>query len=271
MVSIEAADFSFVRDLVFARSAIVLGDDKHYLIESRLAPLAREFGFGTLGGIIRELRTKADSPLAERVVEALTTNETSWFRDIRPFEALREVIVPALIRARSADRRLSIWSAACSTGQEIYTVAMILEDFPELASWRVDLLGTDLNTEVLERARSARFSALEVNRGLPAHYLARHFTPDGTQFQLVDAIRRRVRFEKLNLSAHWPALPPFDVILMRNVLIYFDTETKRRILEAAHRQLTNHGYLMLGAAESTLGIVSTFTPVQVGGTVVYQR
>lgn len=253
------SDLDWLRHLVRTRSAIVLDEGKDYLIESRLMPVARTAGFATLGDFLTAARHPASAALRDRAVEAMTTNETSFFRDAKPFDALRDAILPELLMRRSATRSLTVWSAACSTGQEPYSLAMLLHDrFPELASWQVRILGTDLSTAVLDRARSGRYSQLEVNRGLPAPYLLRYFARDGAGWQLSAPIRDAVEFQPLNLIESWPSLPPLDIVLLRNVLIYFDVDVKRRILARVRGLLRPDGYLFLGGAETTLNLDDTF-------------
>lgn len=266
-----ATEFEFLRDLVFDRASIVLTEDKEYLFEARLKPVARSLGFGAVTDMIRTLQRSPDPDVETRVIDAMTTNETSWFRDVRPFEALRQVVFPDSVARNAERRRLSVWSAASSSGQELYSIAMMLcDEFPEVAGWNVDLLGTDLCTEMVARAREGRFSGLEVNRGLPAAKLVRHFARDGAHYRICDELRRRVRFETFNLAKPWPPMPCFDVILLRNVLIYFDVPTKRSVLESARRQLAHGGYLVLGGAESTHGLVDGLVPVNVAGTTIYK-
>lgn len=267
----SATEFAYLRQLVFDRSAIVLTEDKEYLLEARLKPVARALGFDGVAAVLRSLRQTADPVVESRVIDAMTTNETSWFRDVRPFEALRQVALPDRVARNAARRQLSVWSAASSSGQELYSLAMLLDaEFPQVGSWEVDLMGTDLSTEMVDRAREGRYSGLEVNRGLPAAHLVRYFTRDGAHYRVSDEIRRRVRFERFNLVKPWPAMPQFDVILLRNVLIYFDAPTKRQVLASARRQLAAGGYLVLGSAESTHGLVDGFAPVNVGGTTIYK-
>lgn len=263
--------FDFFRELVYRRSGIVLSEEKRYLVETRLGPVAQCAGCADLAELMRAVRRR-DAKLEAAVVDAMTTNETSWFRDNAPFEALRQKAVPDCLAAAAARRRLAIWSAACSTGQELYTVAMVLDQhFPELGSWSVELLGTDLSTNVLERARQGAFSALEINRGLPAPLLLRYFVRTGANFQIAEELRRRVRFEQVNLTQPWPAtLGAFDIVLLRNVLIYFDLETKRRVLASVRAHLRPGGYLLLGAAETTRELTSGFTPVPVANTTIYR-
>lgn len=242
--------FEIVRRLVYERAAIVLEDGKEYLVEARLANLLGASGQSTVSLLCKSL-PRASEALRVAVVEAMTTNETSFFRDRHPFEALRTLVFPDLISKRTKERTLRIWCAACSTGQEPYSLAMLLDEhFPQLASWRTQIFATDLSGGVLERARAAHFTQLEVSRGLDARELARHFTRDATGWQLRESIRRRVQFAELNLIEDWPSLNTFDLILLRNVLIYFDPATKRRILPRIHAQLAADGYLMLGGSEN---------------------
>jgi chemotaxis protein methyltransferase CheR len=269
---VSTEQFHYVRQLVLERSAIVLSDDKTYLVESRLASLARSLGLEDATGVVTHLRTSRDRNLEQQVVEAMTTNETSWFRDQRPFAALRQHVIPKLVEANARSRRLAIWSAASSSGQELYSVAMLLEDeFPQLRlGWQVDLLGSDLNAEMVRRATTGLFSTLEVNRGLPASMLVRCFTQEGANWRINDTIRSRTRFFQMNLAEPWPALPSFDVVLLRNVLIYFDVSTKAQILRRVRSQMAVGSYLLLGAAESPTGLCDDFETVTAEGSVFYR-
>ena len=270
-MTLVASEFAYLQDLVFERSAIVLSDDKHYLIEPRLMPLARELGLDGVTDIVDRIRNAGDRNLETRVVEAMTTNETLWMRDIHPWNALRRTVVPEIMQRKADARQLSVWSAASSTGQEIYSVAMVLEeDFPQLHSWQVDLLGTDLSTEVLERARQGLYSTLEVNRGLPASMLVRYFTQEGAGYRLNDSVRRSVRFVQMNLATPRTPMSRFDVIFLRNVLIYFDVPTKQRILSAAAGALAPGGYLFLGAAENMMGVCDLFSAQSAQGATFYR-
>ncbi|MCU1492410.1 MAG: methyltransferase, CheR-type [Acidimicrobiaceae bacterium] len=271
MTTTTAEDFQYLQWFLFDRSAIVLAEEKQYLVESRLLPVVQRSGVDSITDLVRALR-RGDRPTETAVIDAMTTNETSWFRDASPFDALRKVVLPDMIANNVTRRRLSIWSAACSTGQELYSVAMLLDaEFAEVASWKLDLLGTDISTSVVERARSGKFSALEINRGLPASNLVRYFTRDGAQFVIADALKSTTRFELFNLAKPWPPMQDHDLILLRNVLIYFDSTTKQRVLKAARSHLRPGGYLFLGTAETTRGLVEGFTAVPVAGTTVYRR
>lgn len=254
-VAESSLSFEYVRQLVRDRAAIVLEENKGYLVDARLGPLATKEGFRSVEELVRALRSQRYGPLHKSVVEAMTTNETFFFRDRAPFEALREQILPVLVQARRSSRQLHIWSAAASSGQEAYSVLMLLkEHFPELDTWQVQLLGSDISREVLEKARAGRYTQLEVNRGLPAHLLTRFFEHHGLEWRIKPALRDMLRLEEINLIEPWPPLPRFDVIFLRNVLIYFDVPTKRRILERVRGVMAPDGYLFLGGAETTLGV-----------------
>ena len=254
------------------RSAIVLDPGKEYLVEARLAPLVRELGLDSIGALVARLRLPAGSALADRVTEAMTTNETSFFRDVAPFQALRTTVVPPLLKARVGQRRLRVWCAASSSGQEPYSIAMTLDDaFPELAGWDVSITATDLSKEMVERGRAGLYKALEVNRGLPAPMLVKYFTKIGVDYQLKDRVRSMVEFTELNLIGAWPAFGSFDIVFLRNVLIYFDVDTKRTIIGRVKRLLAPDGYLFLGAAETTMNIDDGFERVPVERAGCYRR
>ncbi len=262
---------NYLRDLVYRKSAIVLEQDKQYLFDSRLSPLAREVGLGSIDELVAQMQKQQGAPLVRRVVEAMTTNETLFFRDVHPFEAMKSRLVPEIIRSRAAAKQLRIWCAAASTGQEPYSIAMTLrEAFPELASWRIQIVATDLNATVLERAREGRYRQLEVNRGLPAPYLLKYFERDKSEWLISPAIRDMVSFRELNLLDSWTGLGQQDIVFMRNVLIYFDIETKRRLLGRVRQTMENDGFLILGGAETTTNLDENFAPVRVGRGVYFQ-
>jgi chemotaxis protein methyltransferase CheR len=242
-----------VSDLVRREAAIVLAPGKEYLVESRLAGLARAAGATDVSAYIATVRSRGTPAQRMAVVEALTTNETSWFRDGAPFDVLRTTVVPQLLAAPGR-RTIKVWSAACSSGQEPYTIAMLMADtLPAGAS--VDILATDISQEMLDRTTAGTYSQLEVGRGLPAPMLVKHFGRKGTQWQVSDLLRAMVRVQRLNLAAPFPPLlPRFDVVFLRNVLIYFDTPTKRSILQRVRQVMSPDGYLFLGGAETTLGL-----------------
>jgi chemotaxis protein methyltransferase CheR len=268
--SLPPGDAAFLCDLVRERSAIVLESGKDYLFELRLAGLAKSSGFSSLSELVAALRGRRDERLLQRVTELMTTNETSFFRDVHPFDTLKKLVLPPLFRARGKEP-VRIWCAASSTGQEIYSVAMLLAELgfvPPAYSPR--LLATDLSSEMVERCKAGTFSMLEVNRGLPAQLLVKYFRPQGLDFQIRDDLRALVECRALNLAAPWPSQPPFDVILLRNVLIYFDVATKRHILERMRAALRPEGLLFLGAAETTLNVTTGFKTIQLGRSYCYQ-
>lgn len=270
--TLPAEDFSYLSQLMHERAAIVLEPGKEYLALSRLDPVARELGVTSVAALVDILRSEeVSSALHEQVIDALTTNETTFFRDVNPFESLRSDVLPELVERKRRTRTLAIWSAGCSTGQEPYSIAMaIREHFPELLTWQLSILGTDISSSVLDRARCGRYGQLEVNRGLPAHLLVRHFTRAGMEWEIEEPIRRMVRFQQHNLVQEWPMMPPFDLVFMRNVMIYFDVETKRRVLGRMVGQLAPHGYLVLGASETTFNVSDDYDRHLVGRTAWYR-
>lgn len=266
-MTLTAADFAYVSDLVRREAAIVLAPGKEYLVEARLAPLARRSGLTTVSEYLSRTATRPDH--ARHIVEALTTNETSWFRDREPFAILADRVVPDLAAARRPEEPLRVWSAGCSSGQEPYTVAMVLtEALP--AGRRYDILASDISREMLDRASAGRYSQLEVNRGLPVNMLVRHFERVGPDWQVSPALRAAVTYRWVNLAAPLPVLPMFDVIFLRNVLIYFDLATKREVLHRVRALLRPDGFLFLGTAETTIGIDDGYERVEAGRTSVYR-
>lgn len=269
--TVSTADFNYIRDLVREQSAVTLEAGKEYLLEARLDPLARTEGFASFEQLVRQLRTSAFTDLHRRVVEAMTNNETTFFRDPRVFGMLGKSILPALLAARSAERSLTIWCAACSTGQEPYSVAMLLREHqPSLDGWRIRIVASDISRDVLARARAGRYTTVEINRGLPANRLVRYFAQHGSSWELSPEIRQMVEFRELNLIQCWKNLPAPHLILMRNVLIYFDVATKKAILEKAGQLLDPRGYLLLGGAETTTNLDDSFEPVSFGGAVCFR-
>ncbi len=265
------AEFDFLRGLVRERSAIVLEPGKEYLVDSRILPLLREGGFPSAAELCAVLRAAPRGELERRVVEAMTTNETSFFRDLHPFEALRTRLLPELIAARAAERKLRFWSNACSSGQEAYSLAMLLaEHFPELRDWDVSILATDISRDMVQRASEGIYGQLEMNRGLPAALLLKYFQRAGTHWQVKPELRRLVQAREMNLVTAWPPLPRFDVIMLRNVLIYFDLETKRGILRRARMALRPDGSLFLGSAETTVMVDESWARVSCGASVAYR-
>lgn len=270
-MTITSHDFAYVSDLVRADSAIVLEPGKEYLVESRLLPLARAVGAPTLEGLLTQMRNQPNGQLRAKVVDALTTNETSWFRDVHPWNTLSQHVLPEMIAARATARRLSVWCGAASSGQEPFTIAMALQEaFQGHPGYTAQILATDLSEEMLTRARAARYSQLEVNRGLPAPMLVKHFTRSGTEWQVNDELRRMVEFRTLNLATPFPPMGAYDIVFLRNVLIYFDTTTKREVLERVRKVMRPDGYLFLGGAESTLNIHDGFERAPFGRSICYR-
>ena len=254
-------DYEFLRKLLKERSGLDLSADKQYLVESRLIPLARRAGLPGIGELVQKLKVGSTEALTVEVVEAMTTNETFFFRDKIPFDHLRETMLPALLQARVSRRALRIWCAASSTGQEPYSIAMCLKELgATLSGWRVEILATDLSQGVLEKSRSGLFSQFEVQRGLPIQLLVKHFTQAGELWQLDADIRAMVQHRQLNLLQDFGHLGTFNVVFCRNVLIYFDQETKVGIFERLARATEPDGFMVLGAAESVVGISDAFKP-----------
>ena len=268
-MSIDRADFDYVRRLVREHAAVVLEADKAYLAELRLVPLARQEGVDSISALVKRMRRQSFNRLHERAVEALVTTETSFFRDHHPFEALRVSVLPDLLKQRTRENPLTIWCAACARGQEPYSIALLLREyFRESADVR--LIASDLSEEMLAAARAGRYSQLEIDRGLPPALLKSYFRKQGATWQIDETLRRMVEFRKINLAAAWPPLPEMDVIFMRNVLIYFDVETKKTILDRVHRLLRPDGYLFFGNAETTINLDDRFERVDYGKASCYR-
>jgi chemotaxis protein methyltransferase CheR len=260
---LAVSELQWMCHLVQARTGVVVEEDKVYLVEARLAALADREGFGSVRELLTGLRMEeSDGMLHRAVTESLLVSETSFFRDLHPFESLRTTVLPALIERRAADRTLHLWCAACASGQEPYSLAILLrEHFPRLADWNVRLIASDVSHGILRRAREGTYSALEVNRGLPASLLVRWFEKTGERWRVREDVRRMVEFRELNLAAPWPSLPPMDLILLRNALLYFDVPLRRAVLQRVGRTLASDGVLVLGAGESPQGLDDGFTAV----------
>jgi len=260
-LTLSTEDFGFIQKLVLERSAIVLRPEKAYLVEARLVPLARREGFDTMAELIANVRRRnPHDGLVKKTVEAMTTNETSFFRDLHPFQALKSTLIPQLLEQRKGQKSLNFWCAASSTGQEPYTICMILrENFPEVvSSWKIDFVASDLSSEVVDRAKEGLYTQLEVNRGLPAPLLVRYFTKEDSEWRIKEEIRNMVDFRIINLVESWPPMPQLDIVFIRNVLIYFDVETKREILANIRKRMRPGALLFLGSAETTLNIDDQF-------------
>jgi chemotaxis protein methyltransferase CheR len=269
-MSLSTADFAFVTGLVRQQSAIDLQPGKEYLVESRLAPIARQFGDENLKQLITRLR-RGDRQLSDAVIDALTTNETSWFRDNHPFKAFTDVLMPDV--ATHHKGTLDVWSAACSSGQEAYSLAMLMLDWLPLhaPSLRPRIIGTDISPTMVDRARAGRYSQLEVNRGLPAQYLIKYFDQVGRDWQLRPEVRQLTHFERGNLAQPPVGVPNCDIVFLRNVLIYFDLATKRQVLQHVRRVLRPGGFLVLGGAESAMSLDAAFQRVDLEKAVVFRH
>ena len=269
--TLNTSAFEYICNLVRDKSAIVLEPSKTYLVESRLNPVARANGLASIDDLVDALRKPNSSKLTQAVIEAMTTNETSFFRDLHPFDALKTTLLPALIAARSRDRTLNIWSNACSSGQEVYTIAMLLkENFPDLGGWKVRLIASDLSTQILDKAREGNFNQTEVNRGLPLPMLLKYFQKNGLTWQIKEDVRKMVEFRQVNLVETFPQLPPMDIVFLRNVLIYFAPETKRDILLKVKKVMRPDAVLFLGGAETTMNLDVPFVREQLGKATVYK-
>jgi chemotaxis protein methyltransferase CheR len=266
-------DLALLRRLLHERAGIVLDPSRDALLEMRLAALASEAGFATLPEVVGALRSEEGyGDLHRRVVEALAITETSWFRDIHVWNDLRTTVLPDLIQRRQGVRRLQIWSAACASGQEPYSLAMLFEELDaSLVGWNVRILATDFSHGILQRARAGAYSQLEVNRGLPARKLVQHFHKAGDEWRLQPGFRERVEFAELNLAVPWPTLPPMDLILMRNVLLYFEPTLRQRVFRRLVQALHPEGLLVLGASETAHTMDDSFEEVRLGRAVVYRR
>lgn len=253
------AEFAFLRDVLHQKSGLALSPDKRYLVETRLAVLCRRLGVAAISDLIGRMRS-GDQRVVNDVVEVMTTNETLFFRDAQPFKMFSEVMLPALMKARAGERTLRIWSAACSSGQEPYSIAMALDDAAaQLTGWRIEILATDISNEVLEKAKAGIYTQFEIQRGLPIQSLLKHFTQSGDKWQVHEKLRRMVQFKHLNLIEPNPSVGHFDIIFCRNVLIYFDLPTKKKVLQMLHSRLKADGCLLLGAAETVIGVTDAFS------------
>ncbi|WP_119678076.1 CheR family methyltransferase [Indioceanicola profundi] len=259
----KVEDFDMFCTLLRQRSGLVLTKDKAYLLESRLMPVARKWNLKGLDELAAAVRTRRDEALLRDMTEAMTTNESSFFRDQKPFDQFKSVVLPTMLQARAAKRQVRIWSAACSSGQEPYSLAMLLnEEGTKLAGWRFEIVATDLSGEMITKARNGIYTQFEVQRGLPITHLVKYFKQVGDKWQLNQDLRDRVQYREFNLLNDLSPLGQFDVIFCRNVLIYFDQPTKAKVLEAMSRILAPDGVLYLGGAETVLGITERFKPME---------
>jgi len=268
--SIEASEFNYLQVFMRESSAIVLDPGKEYLVESRLMPLAYSEGLRTVGELLVRLRHEKSELLRRKILDAMTNNETWFFRDFYPFEALRQEIVPALMTSRTATRSLRFWSAASSSGQEPYSIAMLLKEKFAFPNWKFSILATDICSAVRARATEGRYSQMEINRGLPATMLTKYFVRSGLDWVISPSVREMVEFRACNLAEPWPDIPKMDVVFLRNVMIYFDIATRKQILSRLRSVLQPDGVLFLGCAETPLNINAGFERIPFQKTVYYR-
>ena len=268
-MSLSTADFTYVASMVRREAAIVLAPGKEYLVEARLIPVARQVGAASVAEFLAAMQRRPNADHQRRIIDALTTNETSWFRDREPFSALTDAVLPELVRSRASTRKLRLWSAASSSGQEAYSLAITLQEaLPP--GWSYEIVGSDISTEMVKRAEAGEYSQVEINRGLAATQLVQYFERAGAHWRVLPSLRRNVSFRLMNLTTPLPPMAPFDVIFLRNVLIYFDVATKRTVLRNVAKLLRPDGLLFLGAAETTIGIDDNYERVAAGRTSAYR-
>jgi len=254
--------FEYYKNLLKQKSGLVITPDKAYLLDSRLTPIAKKHGIADIEVMADKMKSSNDATLINAVVEAMTTNETSFFRDARPFDMFRDVLMPEMLQRRANSRRIRIWSAACSSGQEPYTLAMLLKEMgAKLQGWTIEIVATDISHEILEQAKKAQYSQFEVQRGLPIQLLMKYFDQAGDKWALSEEIKKMVQFKYFNLLDPFTAMGPFDIVFCRNVLIYFDTETKTKIFEKLEKVMAKDSFLLLGGAETVFGITDLFKSV----------
>jgi chemotaxis protein methyltransferase CheR len=268
--NLTAENYAFLERYIQQETGIALGPDKQYLLESRLMAVLQEERLGSLNELSLRLPRPVPVTMRRRIAECMTTHETLFFRDPAVFDVLRADLVPELAAKRRAEKTLRIWCAACSSGQEPYSLAMLLFE-AGYGDWKLEILGTDLSSRILDRAAAGRYLQIEVNRGLPAPLLVKYFQRAGLEWQLREEIRRVIRFQQFDLRQSMMELGPFDFVLCRNVLIYFDMPTRKRILAEIHGRLLPEGYLLLGASETTFNLEDRFLRKTVRATVTYQR
>jgi len=255
-------DFDIYKDLLMEKSGLVVTPDKSYLLESRLTPVAREFGFDDLNALGTVLRGVPDTKLVNAIVEAMTTNETSFFRDTQPFEIFKNVTLPYMLQERAHLRKINMWCAAASSGQEPYTVSILMkEEGQKLFGWNVDFVATGISHDILDQARNGSYSQFEVQRGLPITLLMKYFSQDGDRWMINDEIKSMVKYQYFNLLDNMSMFGSLDIVFCRNVLIYFDEATKRSVLERIAQKMAPDGFLFLGGAETVIGITEKFRPV----------
>ncbi len=255
-------DYAYLSKLLNERSGLQLAGDKQYLIESRLLPVAKQHNCGSIGDLVAKLKAFTEEPLRQRVTEAMTINESFFFRDKTPFERFQDTILPHILKTRASTRRMRIWCAAASTGQEPYSIAILLKQAAaQLPGWKIEIVGTDISTDVLEKAKAGLYTQFEVQRGLPIQLLLKFFKQDGDQWRISQEVRDMVQYRRHNLLDDFSSLGTFDAVFCRNVLIYFDAKTKQDVLTRISRAMAKDGHLLLGAAETVVGFTNLFAPL----------
>jgi chemotaxis protein methyltransferase CheR len=268
---ISSIDFDYLRKLVYNHSAVALEAGKEYLAELHLATLAQQIGFDSISELVEHLKNLPFGSLHVQVIELLLNYETSFFRDTYPFEILKNFVLPEIIKEQKSDKIINIWSAACSTGQEPYSIAMLIkENFSMLDDYKLNIIASDLSSQVLARASEGTYNQFEISRGLPKRLQKKYFYSDGNQWRIKQKIREMIDFRQLNLTECYSNLPKMDIILLRNVLIYFDIPTKKKILSKVKNILKNNGYLFLGSGETTLNLDHAFKRVQFDKGICYR-
>jgi chemotaxis protein methyltransferase CheR len=258
-MSLTLHDFNYLRNLIQERSGLVFGPGKEYLVETRLAPIIKIRKLESINDLVDKLRNNNSEELLDDVIDALTTNETYFFRDIHPFESLKEQVIPSIIKKRQKYKKLNLWCAATSSGQEPYSIAILIrEHFPQLKEWEINFMATDISSDMLKRSKIGRFTQLEMDRGLPEAYMVKYFDRKGLEWEAKPTIKDMIRFSRFNLSEPFPLLPLMDIVFMRNVLIYFGVEMKKVILSEVIKIMRKDGFLFLGGAETTLNLNPTF-------------
>ncbi len=256
------AEYEYLRTFLKSRSGLVLADEKQYLVESRLLPIARKKGLNSISDLVDLMRKPGSQALQDVVVEAMTTNESFFFRDKTPFQNFTDTMLPQLLQERASSKRIRIWCAAASTGQEPYSLGISLKEMAaKLAGWRIEIVATDLSIEVLEKAKAGLYTQFEVQRGMPIQMLVKYFTQQGDMWQISPELRAMVQWRKLNLLESVQSVGQFDVVFCRNVLIYFDQPTKVDVLARIQAQMQRDGFLVLGAAETVVGLTDVFQPI----------
>ncbi|WP_120496188.1 protein-glutamate O-methyltransferase CheR [Kiloniella sp. EL199] len=255
----NVSDFDFISQFLKKRSGLVLSQDKAYLLESRLNPVARKWNLSGFDELVQKVRSTNDERILNDITEAMTTNESFFFRDQKPFDQFKDLVLPHMLEKRASSKTIRIWSAACSSGQEPYTLAMLLKEAgAALAGWKIEIIATDLSNEILDKAKEGVYTQFEVQRGLPINLLVKYFQQNGDRWQIDSSIRNMVTFKPFNLLESPASLGNFDIVFCRNVLIYFDQPTKSNVLKNIAKQMPDDGFLYLGGAETVLGISDEF-------------